>query len=125
MRARRRFDPEPDKIVDVPDPKPTAEQTMICWEGQHERCQVLWDLLDSIDPSRRDIFQDHEFLGLTTNEIAHIYGLPESTVKTRLRLAWKDFNSAATRHRAKQRKAGARMPLVAASDGLAVSDGLR
>ena len=68
--------------------------------------KLLWDLLDRIDESKREIFIMAELAEMTMPEIAQALDIPLGTASSRLRAARKVFEMALARHNASQRQGG-------------------
>ncbi len=90
-RADERLDAIPD--LDGATPHDSAAKT--------EAVALLSQLLDTLEPERRDVFVMVEVEQLTVPEIANLLGEKINTVYTRLRLARADFEAALDRHRAR------------------------
>ena len=65
------------------------------------RAERLRAILDALEPERRAVFVMFEIDGMSCEEIAAVVGAPLGTVYTRLRIARRDFEQAAARHRAR------------------------
>jgi RNA polymerase sigma-70 factor (ECF subfamily) len=67
-----------------------SEQLANCWPSPEEECQSsefrarLRELATQLSPPLRKAFQLRDLDGLTTNEAAHILGVPDGTVKAQL-----------------------------------------
>lgn len=69
-----------------------------------DNARQLWQLIDSIDAQKREVFIMAELGELTCPEIAGALGLPLNTVYSRLRHAREAFESALMRHRARMKR---------------------
>jgi RNA polymerase sigma-70 factor (ECF subfamily) len=72
-----------------------------------ERAQLLrtvHELLEKLDPDKREVFILAELEQMTETEIAQALGIPPTTVHGRLRDARRDFEAQARRHRARDRR---------------------
>jgi RNA polymerase sigma-70 factor, ECF subfamily len=89
---------DPDTLADAgrPDPQVSAERAQ-AW-------QLIYELLESLDEERREIFVLAELEQLTGPEIAEALGANVNTVSWRLRMARRDFEAALDRHRAREKR---------------------
>jgi RNA polymerase sigma-70 factor (ECF subfamily) len=77
--------------------------------GPHRRAEkaealrVLYQMLDQIDESRREVFVLAEIEHMTATQIADALGINDSTVEARLRDARRDLQAIAQRQRLKER----------------------
>ena len=65
-----------------------------------EDWELLWCLLDELDPRKREVLVLSELEEMTVPEIAGAVGIPVNTAYSRLRAARQEFNDAFLRHRA-------------------------
>jgi RNA polymerase sigma-70 factor (ECF subfamily) len=104
-RSRRRKDPKqhgltpiaPDEeIVDVEQKSPveSAERSAAA--------RLIRDLLQELEETKREVFILADLEQMTAPEIAEVLEIPLNTVYSRLRRARSDFESALTRHRARE-----------------------
>jgi RNA polymerase sigma-70 factor (ECF subfamily) len=68
-----------------------------------EAAELLHRLLDSLDDDKREVFVLAELEQMTAEEIAESMGIKSHTVYSRLRAARREFESALTRHQARDR----------------------
>jgi RNA polymerase sigma-70 factor (ECF subfamily) len=66
-----------------------------------EAVRTLYEILDGLEPDKRDVFVMAELEEMTAPEIAEIAGVPLNTVYSRLRAARQDFDAAIKRRRAR------------------------
>jgi RNA polymerase sigma-70 factor (ECF subfamily) len=66
-----------------------------------EAVQLLYRVLDELDPDKRSILVMAELEHMSAPEIVEATGLPLNTVYSRLRLARRDFEAALKRQRAR------------------------
>jgi RNA polymerase sigma-70 factor (ECF subfamily) len=66
-----------------------------------EAVRALYEILDGLEPDKRDVFVMAELEEMTAPEIAEIAGVPLNTVYSRLRAARQDFDAALKRRRAR------------------------
>lgn len=65
--------------------------------------QVLWRLIGTLDPRKRDVFVLAELEEMTVPEIAEAIGIPLNTAYSRLRAARQEFNEAFADYSAEQK----------------------
>jgi RNA polymerase sigma-70 factor (ECF subfamily) len=65
--------------------------------------QVLWRLIGTLDPRKRDVFVLAELEEMTVPEIAEAMGIPLNTAYSRLRAARQEFNEAFADYSAEQK----------------------
>ncbi|MCH9687950.1 MAG: RNA polymerase sigma factor [Deltaproteobacteria bacterium] len=94
-RQRREAGVTEPRAPTVPDRKVSRQQA----------AQVLDQLLERLDPEKRDVFVMAEVAKLSAPEIAETLGVKVNTVYSRLRAARKEFESLLDKHRA-QRSSG-------------------
>jgi RNA polymerase sigma-70 factor (ECF subfamily) len=66
-----------------------------------EAVRTLYEVLDRLDPEKRDVFVMVELEEMGAKEAAEIIGVPQNTVYSRLRAARAEFDAALHRLRAK------------------------
>jgi RNA polymerase sigma-70 factor (ECF subfamily) len=70
---------------------------------QNDQVKLLFSLLDSLDPPKREVFMLAELEEMTAPEIAAILEIPLNTAYSRLRAARQAFEQALARHVARLR----------------------
>jgi RNA polymerase sigma-70 factor (ECF subfamily) len=98
--VRRRFavfPPRAEGIVDGPG-ELGPDATLARAQGM----RLLYQLLDSLDDDKREVFVLAELEQLTGSEIAQVLGVGANTVYSRLRAAWRDFEHALARENARE-----------------------
>jgi RNA polymerase sigma-70 factor (ECF subfamily) len=70
---------------------------------QNDRVKLLFELLEGLDPIKREVFMLAELEEMTAPEIATILEIPLNTAYSRLRAARQAFEQALARHAARQR----------------------
>jgi RNA polymerase sigma-70 factor, ECF subfamily len=68
-----------------------------------DEIRLLWRLLGTLDPPKREVFVLAELEEMTVPEIAEAIGLPLNTAYSRLRVARHEFNETFARHAAQQK----------------------
>lgn len=99
---RRRLRRRPEDLsepLDPLDPKPGPLEQLLA----HERRQLAWAALETLELGRRAVFILHELDGCPIPEVAENLGIPLATAYSRLRLAREDFDKAARRLALRQR----------------------
>ncbi|AKU94933.1 RNA polymerase sigma factor RpoE [Labilithrix luteola] len=98
--SHRKGAPFHSDAIDL-DAVPGATETPHVIAERSERVQLLYDLLDTLDSEKREIFVLVELEGLTARDAASALALNERTARTRLNAARADFKKAFERHRAR------------------------
>jgi RNA polymerase sigma-70 factor, ECF subfamily len=102
-RGRRtrsdRESPEPfeEEIANALQPSPLDLAVL------SDDLQVLWRLIGTLDPRKRDVFVLAELEEMTVPEIAEAIGIPLNTAYSRLRAAREAFNEAFADYSAEQK----------------------
>ncbi len=78
-----------------PSPQELAEQS--------DHVKLLWELLDSLEPPKREVFVLAELDEMTAPEISMAIDVPLNTVYSRLRAARQEIEEALVRHNARTR----------------------
>ncbi len=91
----RREDPEGLESIGLEAASPHDEA------ARSEALRTLYDLLDSLDDEKREVFVLAELEQMTTPEIAEAIGQNPNTISTRLRAARQEFEKAVERRRAR------------------------
>jgi RNA polymerase sigma factor (sigma-70 family) len=99
-------------------PVPNAEERMMEKDASDECRRLLYDAMDRMPFKRRQAFQLHVLAGEKQAVVAHILGVPESTVQSWIRMSWEELEGAVKRQRAQQRYS--RMPVLPISAGALV-----
>lgn len=74
-----------------------AQLTPLELAEQNEEAKVLWELLEKIEPTKREVLVLVEIEGMTAPEIAEAIEIPLNTVYSRLRAARLAFEAALAR----------------------------
>ena len=95
-RERRRH----RELAEAPaaGPAPSPEETA----GEVEARRVLLELLERIEPQRREVFVLVEVEGIPVREVAAMLNIKENTAWSRLRLAREEFERQVARMRARE-----------------------
>ena len=89
-----RESPEPFGDHDASDLQPSPLELAV----MSDEIQLLWRLLGSLNPRKREVFVMAELEEMTMPEIAEAIGIPLNTAYSRLRAARQEFHEAFTRH---------------------------
>ncbi|HTE55584.1 MAG TPA: RNA polymerase sigma factor [Kofleriaceae bacterium] len=92
-RRQRAFAEVPDGEATAPSPEEEA--------GEVQARRVLLELLERLEPGRRDVFVLVEIEGIPVREVARMLAIKENTAWSRLRLARSDLERHAARLRAR------------------------
>jgi RNA polymerase sigma-70 factor (ECF subfamily) len=106
FRTRRRRQPEtlPHVVVVEADSLPDAEGSDPADAAQRrDAVRILYDLLGTLDPEKREVFVLAELEQMTGPEMADVLGLPLNTIYSRLRAARQQFERALASRRAQTR----------------------
>jgi RNA polymerase sigma-70 factor (ECF subfamily) len=77
--------------------QPDAQPTPLELVEQNEEARILWELLEKIEPPKREVLVLVEIEGMTAPEIAEALEIPLNTVYSRLRAARSAFEAALAR----------------------------
>jgi len=95
-RSRARHEePLPDAVVDT---RGVGQEEAA---ARAEAVRALYEVLDRLDPDKRDVFVMVELEEMGAKEVAAITGVPLNTVYSRLRAARADFEAGVNRLRAR------------------------
>ncbi len=90
-----------DAAVQYPQPPSPHELA-----EQSDQVKLLWELLEKLDPEKREVFVLNELDEMTVPEIALALEVPVNTVYSRLRVARQELEEALTRHKARLSQRG-------------------
>jgi RNA polymerase sigma-70 factor (ECF subfamily) len=96
-----------DAEVAIQYPQPPSPHELA---EQSDQVRLLWELLDKLDPEKREVFVLNELDEMTVPEIALALDVPVNTVYSRLRVARQELEEAFTRHKARFSQRGRSCP---------------
>ncbi len=101
---RRRAHRRHEELMEIPPERGETSQSPEDDAQRTQSRQVLAAILDTLDLERRATFVMYELDELSCDEIAAMMGVPVGTVHSRLHAARKDFQRAAARWQARDRR---------------------
>ncbi len=93
-RMQGRYQPVGD-LSEAADPEPLPDERIAAEQNR----RLVLAALESIDFERRGVFVLYEIDGVAMTDIADVFGIPVNTAYSRLRVARKEFATAANRLR--------------------------
>lgn len=90
LRRRARPEPDPEDPLFRPDPEPTGHEIV----DRQQQADHLKAALRTLPPEQLEVVRAAFFDGLSHAEIATHLGLPLGTVKSRIRLAFRQLRTA-------------------------------
>jgi RNA polymerase sigma-70 factor (ECF subfamily) len=107
-RSQRSFDASEAALAYIAGVQMRTQLTPLDLAEQNEEAKLLWDLLDEIEPLKREVLVLVEIEGMTAPEVAAALEIPLNTAYSRLRAGRLAFDAALERRTA--RPEGGREP---------------